>query len=1092
MQITSRIPLVLALLLAAAALLLLRAQGPVSGDEELWQHRNLGKAFFENPTTQYQAVDEFKKALDLAPDSARERLNYGLALLRAGKMAEGVAELEKVQRQEPSLPHTWFNLGVIFKKEAQYERSIQQFQKMVELVPDEPVSHYNLGVLYKLTGRQEQVLKEFQTASQLDPNLAGPHFQLANTYRALGRAEDADRELKVFQEIKKRQAGAAVPEDLEWSTFAEILDLVEPVAGAAETAPRPELRFRDTETAAGLSVENAGLALLDTLGDATTDLLAWSSGRVGLYRRGVRQVENSGLSELANAVSAAPGDFNNDGLADLCVITDSDAILYVNAKGTFQKQPAALAAGRYRRAIWIDYDHDGDVDLILLGDASQLWRNNGAAGFSNESASFPFVAGRAADGVILDLVKDTHVSDLAVIYQDRAAVLYRDRLAGRYEALPLQAPATGSRWIVASDIDNDGWTDLALASDAGLQFLRNAQGKLQPVPGPASAKGSILFADLQNRGAGDLIAGAQAHDNQGLFRFSEGRALADLEGTAASVAADFDGDGRVDLAVVSDKGSLRLLTNETAGAGHWIGVSLLGVRNLKLAPGAQVEIKAGALYQKKIYRGVPLLFGLQARRETETVRITWPNLLIQNEIRQPADKSVAYQEKQRLSGSCPMIFAWNGKKFEFITDILGIAPLGVSGGDGQYLPVDHQEYIQIPGTSLAAVDNRYQIRITEELHEVAYLDQVKLLAVDHPAGMDMFTNEKFQAPPFPGLRLYGVKRRIDARSARDHRDRDVLSQILRRDRTYPDFERDPSGVAESHFIDLDFGPQAAPGNRAILVLHGWFDWADGSTFLRVSQERKGGLRMPYLQVRDPQGRWQTVVEDMGIPTGKPKTIVVELTGKFLSASRQIRIGTDLCVYWDEIFLSEETGPPSSVVLSPLETAAVELRFGGFSALDVHPERKQPEWFDYTRRTSTSNWNPTPGLYTRYGDVRELLDSAEDRFVIMGSGDELRFLFDPQKLPRLKPGFKRDFLLQVDGWAKDADWNTALSQTVEPLPFHGMSRYPYPEEEKFPDDPGHREYRARYNTRPALRLLRPLDEGIRNCGLRIADCGWKQF
>src|SRR5687768_13920158 len=72
-------------------------------EEAIWQHRNLGKAFFENPTTQLLAVDEFKAALDLAPDSPRERLNYGLALLKAGRMAEGVAELEKAQQQAPDL-----------------------------------------------------------------------------------------------------------------------------------------------------------------------------------------------------------------------------------------------------------------------------------------------------------------------------------------------------------------------------------------------------------------------------------------------------------------------------------------------------------------------------------------------------------------------------------------------------------------------------------------------------------------------------------------------------------------------------------------------------------------------------------------------------------------------------------------------------------------------------------------------------------------------------------------------------------------------------------------------------------------------------
>jgi hypothetical protein len=125
--------------------------------------------------------------------------------------------------------------------------------------------------------------------------------------------------------------------------------------------------------------------------------------------------------------------------------------------------------------------------------------------------------------------------------------------------------------------------------------------------------------------------------------------------------------------------------------------------------------------------------------------------------------------------------------------------------------------------------------------------------------------------------------------------------------------------------------------------------------------------------------------------------------------------------------------------------------------------------------STSYWNPTPGLYTRYGDVRELTTDVDDRLIVMGSGDELRLLFDASSIPPAPAGWTREFLLKVDGWAKDRDPNTAYSQTVAPLPFHGMSRYPYPQNEHFPDDANHSRYQHDFNTRPALRLLRPLSD-----------------
>ena len=260
----------------------------------------------------------------------------------------------------------------------------------------------------------------------------------------------------------------------------------------------------------------------------------------------------------------------------------------------------------------------------------------------------------------------------------------------------------------------------------------------------------------------------------------------------------------------------------------------------------------------------------------------------------------------------------------------------------------------------------------------------------------------------------------------------------------------------------------------MLVLSGWVDWADGSTFLGTAQRTDGGLLMPQLQAKDERGEWQTVVADMGIPAGKPKTIVVDLQGKLPAGARELRIVTNLCVYWDEIFLAAADAP-APVRLTTLAPATAELRFRGFSVPTIHPQRKQPEHFDYHRLLVRAPWNPTPGLYTRFGDVRELLASIDDLLVVMGSGDEIALEFDAAALPPLAEGWQRDYLLLFDGWAKDGDANTAFSQTVEPLPFHGMSQYPYPESERFPDDGLHRRWREETLTRPALRLVRPLDE-----------------
>ena len=1041
-------------------------------EEQLWHYRNLGKAFYENPATQYEAVGAFQKALELAPDSVVDQLNYGLAVMRAGKTEEGIVELKKAQAQDPSIPHTWFNLGIAYKRASQYDLAIEQFEGMVRLVPDEPITHYNLGVLYKLSKQHERALQHFEKAAELDPNLAGPHFQLATAYRQAKRMDDAKKAMTTFRRIKKAQANAPIPEDLEWSFYAEIHEIVDPKRAQSLTA-KAALQLEPRPLQADLGAGAGGVIALDADGDLKPDLLAWSSGGVALFQNGATAV-TSGLENLRGVIAVAAGDIDNDGLADLCVITSEGAALYANRGGRFEKRDIALPPGSYRQAIWLDYDHDYDLDLFLLGAASALYRNNGEAGFSDRTSAFPFVKGEAIDGVMLDVVADTQGVDLAVLYADRPAVLYRDRLGGVYEAAPLDMPQGAGR-IGAFDLNHDGWTDLAAAHGEGMTlWLNDQQGGFKASPAPRGAKGPFAFADLEGRSVSELLAGGTVYRNRGLAMFEPDATIEGLNAATALATADFDLDGRLDVASIDAAGAVQMWRNTTESANRWLRVGLLGVKNLKLAPGAEVEVKTGPRYQKQLYNNMPLTFGVGADAQVDVVRITWPNGMIQNETQQETNQAPVYEEAQRLSGSCPMIFTWNGERFEFITDVLGVAPLGAGAGDGEYFPVDHDEYIQIAGTSLKPKNGAYEVRITEELREVAYLDELQLIAVDHPQDVDIFTNDKFKGPPYPDFRLFGVQQRLYPKRARDHRGRDVRERLMQRDQTYPDgFERNYAGVAELHHLELDFG-DAAPDNRAVLVLSGWVDWADGSTFIGASQASQTGLVLPYLQVKNAQGDWVTVIEDMGLPAGKPKTIAVDLSNVFLSEARQIRIVTNLCVYWDEIFMGETPDAPP-VRLTPLYAASAQLGFRGFAEVVIHPERKQPEYFIYDRMRPQHRWNwgQTPGLYTRYGDVKPLLRSVDDLMVIMGSGDELSLQFDAARLPALPAGWRRDFLLKVDGWAKDGDANTAFSQTVEPLPYHDMPQYPYPASQAYPQEGKHQRYREFYNTRPALRLIRPL-------------------
>ncbi|HEX6464234.1 MAG TPA: CRTAC1 family protein, partial [Vicinamibacterales bacterium] len=688
------------------------------------------------------------------------------------------------------------------------------------------------------------------------------------------------------------------------------------------STPPAKLAFADRRLDGAFTGENVGMLALDADGDGRADLLVWSADGVRLLKNGDTPVANAGLEGIKDVRSIAAGDFNNDGLPDLCVVTTTGASLYVNSAGTFAKSPVTLPAGSFAKAVWVDYDHDYDEDLLLIGADVKLMRNDGSAGFSDHTADVPFVSGRAVDAIVFDMMNNTMGHDIAVSYADRPGVIYRDLLGGKYRAQDVPALPAGARSLGAQDLDYDGSLDLLAAGPSGPLVLLGRDGSFTAAGLTAPPAKDVLAADFENRAVSDLVSGGMVLRNQSQAKFAPPGAPV-LQGAVAMAIADFDNDGRLDAAAIAADGSLHLLHNDTATRNTFVRVTLTGVRNPKLAPQAQVEVKSGARYQKQTYTGVPLVFGLRAATDIDTIRVTWPNGLIQNELSQPVGKALAIKEAQRLSGSCPMIFTWNGRGFQFITDVLGVAPLGASSGDGTYFPVDHDEYVQIPGGTLALKNGAYELRITEELHEVSYLDQVQLVALDHPSDVEIFTNDKFKSPPFPEFRLFGATGRRYPVKAVDDGGRDVRRALLARDRVYPDeFGRTYAGVARPHTLDLDFGP-AARDNRAVLILSGWVDWADGSTFLGASQEDSRGLMLPYLQVKDRAGKWTTVVEDMGIPAGKPKTIAVDLTGKFLSQSREVRIVTNLCVYWDEIFLIESSAAPKTV-LTPIDAAHVDL------------------------------------------------------------------------------------------------------------------------------------------------------------------------
>ena len=1003
----------------------------------LQEIRNLGKAFYENPGSANLAVEELLKGVELAPGSPRERLNYGLALLRAGERDTGLAQIELAQAADPSIPHTYFNLGVEYKKAGEAERAIEQFEKMAELTPREAKVHYNLGQLYKQLDRTDDAIAKFELTSQLDPSLAAAHFQLFNIFRRTDR-DRGQVELAEFKRIKAIQDATDASEDVNWSFYSEIYDPVEvgPPTEVAETTV-----FESSVIASLGEGSEGGTLVVDVNGDGQPDLLAWNiASSVLATNQGGSFKEKE---RLLGANGFAAGDANNDGYPDLCIASNEGAQVMMNREGEFLGSPA-LKGNDFVSCLFSDADHDGDLDVFFLGRRSVFWRNIGDDG-QFEEAEFPFEDKPAVAAVAVELYEDDGI-DLVVAYEDEV-VVYEDRKLGRYDkdaSLNIASGSTQTRLVVV-DLDNDGYLDVAMNSaDGDARILQNRGGKLEADPTPGTA---LAWADTQNRGWADPVDGD------------------DLPAMASVVSTDFNGDGLVDLAGLDAEGRVQLTLNQTAVDNSFVTISLTGVKSPKLAQGARVEVKSGPIYRKQVYQGVPLTFGLGGRQSIDTVRITWPNGLIQNEIQQPVNQTLAFEEKPRLSGSCPMIFTFNGEEFEYISEVLGVAPLGASLGGGQFFPVDHDEYVWIGADQLVEQDGFFDVRITEELREVAYIDEVKLLAVDHPVDLEIYTNEKAKAPPFPKFKLFGVNERIRPSGATDHRGEDVLARVSTRDQTYADtFKRTYRNTAEMHSLTLDF---AGAPEQVRMFLNGWVDWSSASVIVGASQSAEGGLAPPILQIRNASGDWETVISDLGLPGGRSRTISVDV--EFVGDSREVRIVTNMCLYWDEVFAAVNSENPAATV-NEVSAASAELRFRGFSRNVTYPERGQPESFVYSDVSPASTWNPTQGLYTRFGRVAPLLEIEDDRLVVMGAGDEIALRFPATSLPRLKPGWRRDFILKVDGWAKEREANTAFGDSVEPLPFHQMSGYPYATDERFPSL---REFRDEFLTRPALRLIRPL-------------------
>jgi hypothetical protein len=752
---------------------------------------------------------------------------------------------------------------------------------------------------------------------------------------------------------------------------------------------------------------------------------------------------------------------------------------------------------------FVDYDHDGDLDLYVTMAPTQptntrknkLWRNNGNSTFTDVSAETALgVDATGADVAVTDFNNDRAI-DFVVAGGAPGAAIYLNPREGKFtpftgidfakEKLP---PAVG---IAVFDFNKDGWMDIAFthAGAPGITLWRNVEGKqLQRVALPDFAwkQGwGVTPVDYDNDGWLDLVAvgeGANGAEIRVLRNLGDAGwsdvtknlqlGSVKLAEPRALTVADFKGDGSADIVVTQASGAPVLLENIGGNKNHWMQVDLKALNDNKSGIGTKVEIFAGALYQKFEAGGTSgylgrnsgtLLVGLGSEKVTDAVRLLWPTGVPQDEVDLAANKTQTIGELDRRGSSCPILFSWNGKEYEFIADMIGPGVVGHWIAPGERDVPDPDEYLKVPAKAVNPRNGLLSFRFMEPMEETVYLDQVRLLAVDHPAHLEVNPNERFVSdPPFPEFRVIATENARIPAGAWDDQGRDVLPLLATRDRKYvTDFEGLPfAGFAKLHWIELDLGNWDYT-KPLRLLLDGYTDYFTATSMYAADQ---AGIKViaPYVEAQNAQGQWVRVVDDMGFPAGLARLMVTDLTGRIPEGTGRIRIVSNLKIYWDRIRI-DQTPEQKDVRVSEVPLATAQLAFLGYpKEIRLHPASDTV--YSYTTRSMTGPYARAAGNYTRYGDVKDLLSRSDDKFTVFGSGEGVKLEFDPAALPALPTGWVRDYFFYADGFEKDLDFYAANAFTVEPLPRHGLIAYPYPAGKDYPMDPDHLNYQFDYNTR----------------------------
>jgi Tfp pilus assembly protein PilF len=1066
-----------------------------------------------------RAEDALRRAAELDPELIQAHYGLGLLLKDEGRSDDAVNELEKAHALVPEDADILYNLGLLHVRQRKFEPAIGFLERARQNDPNSMSIRYQLARALLQSGRRDEGQAQMAAYQALASDTrfsvptgnqygeAGSFALVITDYSAFGGSPPPPKAGPLrFRDVTE-ESGIGFVHD---GPGGEATGLAVGKADAGSPADRSRMLA---------ARYGSGVAIGDIDGDGRPDLVFANASidgraRPGLYRNGgdwtFEDVSGkSGIEFEGVGMSASLADYDNDGDLDLFLTRLGGGALFANAGGGVFKDVTAAAAielsGFCLGASWSDVDHDGDLDLYVSRlpdpgsdrvEGARLLLNRGDGSFRDDTERL-HLAGPArgsVGAVFSDLDLDRDIDVVLSVPGGQVALLDNRRekgFANRIEAAGL-ARRGGGHSISVGDIDGDGRPDLVSASpEAGAlrAYLNGESGRFTPrdidTGAGSSLYGTVLF-DADNDGDLDLFATGDAHrfyknDGSGSFQRASAQAgLSDLEirdGRGVAVA-DLDADGDLDMVVTKNGGRPVLLRNDGGNRNRWLRVRAVGKSSNRDGVGTKIEVQTGAFWQRReVQAGSGYLsqspalvhFGLRDRGISDVVRLLWPGGVLQAELDVPGDQAVEQVELDRKGSSCPLLFTWDGQRYRFTSDFLGVGGLGLWLAPGVHGRPDPTEYVKIEPGQLAPLDGAYYLQVVENLEEIVYLDEAKLIAVDHPKSIDVYPNERFPMEEEPPHRLYAVRRseRIFPSRATLSGGRDVTSKVLSIDRLYPD--RFPlrrlAGYSHMHHLDVQFPRSVTRQDGLVLFLYGWVDFEYSSSNFAAYQSGIV-LTPPILEVQNEDLVFEPVMDPMGFPAGTPRMMAVDLSSIGRLPMGRIRLRTNMRVYWDQIFLAKpipETEMEQLVDVHEIRLVGADLHRRGYPR-EHSPDGRQPTIYDYSIMDNTMPFKVMTGHYTRFGAVTDLLRRTDDKFVIFGKGEEVTLEFPTKGLPRVGRDWARSFVLYTNGYCKDMDPHTAFGDTVEPLPFHGMSAYPYPETESYPDDRDHRTYRKEYNTR----------------------------